>query len=84
MDKKSEEQRKKSVAEKSKLLKYFSLGLNMVYILCTPVILMALLYLFVIERFWGRRPVVFVILLVLGLVSGYYSFFKSLKKLDKH
>ena len=84
MDKKSEEQRKKSVEEKSKLLKYFSLGLNMVYILCTPVILMALLYLFVIERFWGRRPVVFVILLVLGLVSGYYSFFKSLKKLDKH
>ena len=79
MDKKSEDKARAKARERSKTLKYMSVGLNMAYTLCTPIVLMLLLYFFVVEKYFGRHPLILIFLIVLGIVSGYYSFFKILK-----
>ncbi len=69
--------------ERQRTLKYMSVGMNMIYTLCTPMVLMGCLYYFVIEKKFGRQPVVFIIMIGLGLISGYYSFYKLVKEIGK-
>ena len=83
MDKKSEDKARAKGKENSKTLKYFSVGMNMTYTLCTPIGLMLLLYFFVIEKKFGRHPLILIFMLILGIISGYYSFFKILKDIQK-
>ena len=83
MDKKNEDLERAKAKERSKTLKYFSVGMNMTYTLCTPIALMLLLYFFVIEKKFGRHPLILIFLLILGIISGYYSFFKILKDIQK-
>ena len=39
--------------ERQRTLKYMSVGMNMIYTLCTPMVLMGCLYYFVIEKKFG-------------------------------
>ena len=73
----------KKTKDRQRTLKYMSIGMNMVYTLCTPMALMAALYFFVIEKKFGRQPLVFIIMLAVGLISGYYSFYKLVKEIGK-
>jgi F0F1-type ATP synthase assembly protein I len=69
--------------DRHRTLRYMSIGMNMVYTLCTPMVLMACLYFFVIEKKFGHHPLVLVIMIMIGLVSGYYSFYKLVKEIGK-
>lgn len=69
--------------ERTKTIKYMSVGLNMAYTLCTPIILMLALYFFVIEKKFGKQPLILIILIILGIISGYQSFFKLVNNIGK-
>lgn len=78
-----EEKNEKKIKDQKKILKYMSIGLNMMYTLCTPIFLMLALYFFVIEKKFGKQPVILIILIILGIISGYHSFFKLVKSIEK-
>ena len=67
----------------AKTLRYFSIGMNMIYTLCTPTILLLTLYFMFIEKKFGKQPLVLIGLIILGIISGYHSFFKLVKEMEK-
>ena len=66
----------------STLIKYFSIGTNMIYTLCLPIFIMLGGYM-LLEKyiFKGRQPLVLVIFLIIGAFSGYWTLIKQLRNL---
>ena len=73
------ENEKKNRKRNNKIIKYFALATNMVYILSVPVLLMLGFYM-LLKKFLFKtdQPIVLVILLVIGAVSGYWSLIKQI------
>lgn len=76
------ENEKKNRKRNNKLIKYFALATNMVYILSVPVLLMLGFYM-LLKKFLFKtdQPVVLVIFLVIGAVSGYWSLIKQINNI---
>ena len=66
----------------NKLIKYFALATNMVYILSVPVLLMMGFYM-LLKKFLFKtdQPIVLVVFLVIGAVSGYWSLIKQINNI---
>ena len=63
----------------NKLMKYFALATNMVYILALPILLMLGFYLLLKKYlFKTDQPLVLIIFLIIGAISGYWSLIKQL------
>ena len=62
----------------NKLMKYFALATNMVYILALPILIMLGFYL-LLKRYLFKtdQPLVLIIFLIIGAVSGYWSLIKQ-------
>ena len=66
----------------SKLMKYFALATNMVYILALPILIMLGFYLFLKKYlFKTDQPIVLIIFLILGAISGYWSLIKQINNI---
>ena len=62
----------------NKLMKYFALATNMVYILALPILLMLGFYLLLKKYFFKTdQPLVLIIFLIIGAISGYWSLIKQ-------
>ncbi len=64
-----------------KFAKYFAIATNYVYTLTAPIILMLAIY-HVITKYVMHREskMLLVIMLILGIISGYWTLFQELKK----
>ena len=73
---------KKNRKRNNKLIKYFALATNMVYTLSVPVLLMLGFYM-LLKKFLFKtdQPIVLVIFLVIGAVSGYWSLIKQINNI---
>ena len=66
----------------NKLMKYFALATNMVYILALPILLMLGFYLLLKKYlFKTDQPLVLIIFLIIGAISGYWSLIKQVKNI---
>ena len=66
----------------NKLMKYFALATNMVYILALPILLMLGFYLLLKKYlFKTDQPLVLIIFLIIGAISGYWSLIKQLNNI---
>lgn len=66
------------------MLKYFLIGSNIMYTLCCPIFLMCLLYFGLKKYIFGKdQPIILIIFLFLGGITGYWSLIKQLMKLNK-
>ena len=66
----------------NKIMKYFALATNMVYILSLPILLMLGLYMLLKKYLFKEdQPLVLVIFLVIGAVSGYWSLVKQVNNI---
>ena len=66
----------------SKLMKYFALATNMVYILSMPILIMLGFYMLLKKYlFKTDQPIILVIFLILGAVSGYWSLIKQINNI---
>jgi len=66
----------------SKLMKYFALATNMVYILALPILIMLGFYLLLKKYlFKTDQPIVLIIFLILGAISGYWSLIKQINNI---
>lgn len=66
----------------NKLMKYFALATNMVYILSLPILLMLGFYLLLKKYlFKTDQPLVLIIFLIIGAVSGYWSLIKQVNNI---
>lgn len=76
------ENKKKNRKRNNKLIKYFALATNMVYTLSVPVLLMLGFYM-LLKKFLFKtdQPIVLVIFLVIGAVSGYWSLIKQINNI---
>ena len=76
------ENEKKNRKRNNKLIKYFALATNMVYTLSVPVLLMLGFYM-LLKKFLFKtdQPIVLVIFLVIGAVSGYWSLIKQINNI---
>ncbi|BBM51669.1 hypothetical protein JMUB4039_0568 [Leptotrichia trevisanii] len=66
----------------NKLMKYFALATNMVYILALPILIMLGFYL-LLKRYLFKtdQPLVLIIFLIIGAVSGYWSLIKQVNNI---
>ena len=66
----------------SKVMKYFALATNMVYILALPILIMLGFYL-LLKRYLFKtdQPLVLIIFLIIGAVSGYWSLIKQVNNI---
>ena len=62
------------------LMKYFLVATNMIYILAGPILLMLGAYL-LLEKFVFKKqqPIVFIIFLIIGAFTGYWSLIKQVR-----
>ena len=76
------ENEKKNRKRNNKLIKYFALATNMVYTLSVPVLLMLGFYM-LLKKFLFKtdQPIVVVISLGSGAVSGYWSLMKQINNI---
>jgi hypothetical protein cdivTM_07943 len=76
------ENEKRNRKRNNKLIKYFALATNMVYILSVPVLLMMGFYM-LLKKFLFKtdQPIVLVVFLVIGAVSGYWSLIKQINNI---
>ena len=76
------ENEKKNRKRNNKIIKYFALATNMVYTLSVPVLLMLGFYM-LLKKFLFKtdQPIVLVIFLVIGAVSGYWSLIKQINNI---
>ena len=76
------ENEKKNRKRNNKLIKYFALATNMVYTLSVPVLLMLGFYM-LLKKFLFKtdQPIVLVIFLMIGAVSGYWSLIKQINNI---
>ena len=66
----------------SKLMKYFALATNMVYILALPILIMLGFYLLLKKYlFKTDQPLVLIVLLIIGAISGYRSLIKQVNNI---
>ena len=66
----------------NKLMKYFALAKNMVYILALPILLMLGFYLLLKKYlFKTDQPLVLIIFLIIGAISGYWSLIKQVNNI---
>ena len=66
----------------NKLMKYFALATNMVYILALPILLMLGFYLLLKKYlFKTDQPLVLIIFLIIGAISGYWSLIKQVNNI---
>ena len=66
----------------NKIMKYFALATNMVYILSMPILIMLGFYMLLKKYlFKTDQPIILVIFLILGTVSGYWSLIKQINNI---
>ena len=66
----------------NKIMKYFALATNMVYILSMPILIMLGFYMLLKKYlFKTDQPIILVIFLILGAVSGYWSLIKKINNI---
>ena len=66
----------------NRLMKYFALATNMVYILALPILLMLGFYLLLKKYlFKTDQPLVLIIFLIIGAISGYWSLIKQVNNI---
>lgn len=66
----------------NKIMKYFALATNMVYILALPILLMLGFYMLLKKYlFKTDQPLVLVVFLIIGAVSGYWSLIKQVNNI---
>ena len=66
----------------NKLMKYFALATNMVYILALPILLMLGFYLLLKKYlFKTDQPLVLIVFLIIGAISGYWSLIKQVNNI---
>ena len=67
-----------------KMIKYFLLATNMMYILAGPIVVMLGIYLLLKKYVLkNEQPILLVIFLFLGAITGYYSLIKQLTTMNK-
>lgn len=67
-----------------KMIKYFLLATNMMYILAGPIIVMLGIYLLLKKYILQQeQPILLVVFLFLGAITGYYSLIKQLTTMNK-
>ena len=66
----------------NKIMKYFALATNMVYILALAILIMLGFYL-LLKRYLFKtdQPIVLIIFLIIGAVSGYWSLIKQVNNI---
>ena len=66
----------------SKIMKYFALATNMVYILALPILIMLGFYM-LLKRYLFKtdQPLVLIVFLIIGAVSGYWSLIKQVNNI---
>lgn len=66
----------------SKIMKYFALATNMVYILALPILIMLGFYM-LLKRYLFKtdQPLVLILFLIIGAVSGYWSLIKQVNNI---
>ena len=66
----------------SKVMKYFALATNMVYILALPILIMLGFYM-LLKRYLFKtdQPLVLIVFLIIGAVSGYWSLIKQVNNI---
>ena len=76
------ENEKKNRKRNNKLIKYFALATNMVYTLSVPVLLMLGFYM-LLKRYLFKtdQPLVLIVFLIIGAVSGYWSLIKQVNNI---
>lgn len=77
-----DEKKRNSYTKKNKLHKYLSFATGFAYTILSPVILLLGIY-FVLERMIGfkRSELTIIILIFLGILAGYWTLFKDIKKI---
>ena len=66
----------------NKIMKYFALATNMVYILALPILIMLGFYLLLKKYlFKTDQPLVLIVFLIIGAVSGYWSLIKQVNNI---
>ena len=77
-----DEKKRNSYTKKKKLHKYLSFAEVFAYTILSPVILLLGIY-FVLERMIGfkRSELTIIILIFLGILAGYWTLFKDIKKI---
>ena len=66
----------------NKIMKYFALATNMVYILSMPILIMLGFYMLLKKYlFKTDQPIILVVFLILGAVSGYWSLIKQINNI---
>ncbi|WP_369716881.1 AtpZ/AtpI family protein [Leptotrichia alba] len=66
----------------NKIMKYFALATNMVYILALPILIMLGFYLLLKKYlFKTDQPLVLIIFLLIGAISGYWSLIKQVNNI---
>ncbi|CAM3167570.1 hypothetical protein STFE110948_04920 [Streptobacillus felis] len=71
-----------NVQNTSKLRKYISFATGFAYTILAPIILLLSIY-FILENMLGfeRKEFVIIILILLGILTGYWTLYKDIKKL---
>ena len=66
----------------STVMKYFALATNMVYILALPILIMLGFYM-LLKRYLFKtdQPLVLIVFLIIGAVSGYWSLIKQVNNI---
>ena len=66
----------------NKIMKYFALATNMVYILALPILIMLGFYLLLKKYlFKTDQPLVLIVFLIIGAISGYWSLIKQVNNI---
>ena len=77
---KIEEKQKKNKRSQNNNKQGYSLGLKISMDLVSSIIAGTLIGLG-IDKFFSTKPIFFIIFLLLGIITGFYNLFKSIKKL---
>ncbi len=76
------DEEKKKRTSLSKMLRYYSIGTNFGYTLISPIIIMLFFYV-IIEKFTHKKhPIILIIFLLLGIISGYWALYKQIKSVE--
>lgn len=63
----------------SKFTKYFTTATGFIYTLTAPCILLVTIYYILVKYyFFKSKPVLLIVLIVLGILTGYWSLFKEI------
>ena len=74
-----EDKTKPKKMSKMKLIRYFAIASNFGYTLVSPIILMLGLYLLIEKMTGEKHPIILIIFLLLGIITGYWMMYKQIK-----